>query len=399
TVSGWIVTILAFRTSFDGSDQQDGHVIEIVSGSLHSLAGAGQLSSVVASRDAKAASGQDNQACTTCVYHCGASCDVHVGRLSFVSIVGALPKKKYPRQDRLVVVVVVVGRSVGRSVGGLASFGCSRCRRHRHDGDELLRLSNGDNRALRQRDIEGTSRVARLFFRSVVSVLGPVGRDERLPMTWVRWTAVTSLLLILMQCRWPVLAAAVRQVQNITRVFNSGDLFTNPDVNCRPMHCAVFGAHAARTSGCSCQCPLGRPAFLQHVMKCSDEIRDCRALPFGTNSESGAGGGGVSQKLPIVFLPLTGQILNPSLPPNWEAAPCIVFSVGFLTYSGWSTMENAALFSLLNSNGYTYIQVNALFDFAQDPSFLSNICLRLRICLLGSSLHFALGEPPSRCSP
>ncbi|XP_003381263.1 conserved hypothetical protein [Trichinella spiralis] len=71
-------------------------------------------------------------------------------------------------------------------------------------------------------------------------------------------------------------------------------------------------------------------------------------------------------KIPTVYLPLTGQILNPSLPPDWKAVglkpdadqnvPCVVSSVGYLTHSGWIPLENVALFALLNSNGNNYIQ-------------------------------------------
>ncbi|KFD69062.1 hypothetical protein M514_11571 [Trichuris suis] len=175
--------------------------------------------------------------------------------------------------------------------------------------------------------------------------------------------AATTTLLAL---GWVLVPLGIRptravMVHNITRVFNSGDIFNNPDINCRPMHCSVYGANSARNSGCNCQCPLGRPAFLQHVKKCADSISDCRMLYFGTYGQTTG-----RMKLPTVFLPLTGQIVSPSLPPDWKAAgvkldddgnvPCALSSIGYLTHSGWIPLENANLFTLLNSNHYTHIQ-------------------------------------------
>uniref|UniRef100_A0A5S6QV83 Shavenoid isoform B-like N-terminal domain-containing protein n=1 Tax=Trichuris muris TaxID=70415 RepID=A0A5S6QV83_TRIMR len=189
----------------------------------------------------------------------------------------------------------------------------------------------------------------------------PVGATPRCPMAAATTTTLRALgwaLLLLLGAQRPTGAV---MVHNITRVFNSGDIFNNPDVNCRPMHCSVYGANSARNSGCNCQCPLGRPAFLQHVKKCADSISDCRMLYFGTYGQTSG-----RMKLPTVFLPLTGQIVSPSLPPDWKAAgvkldddgnvPCALSSIGYLTHSGWIPLDNANLFTLLNSNHYTHIQ-------------------------------------------
>ncbi|KRY55274.1 hypothetical protein T03_11849 [Trichinella britovi] len=167
--------------------------------------------------------------------------------------------------------------------------------------------------------------------------------------TWILWSCAASQ------------GSANRLVHNITRIFNTGDIFNNPDVTCKPQHCSVYNAISSRNSGCSCQCPLNYPAFLQHVKKCSDSIDDCRMLHFGIYGQSSE-----RIKIPTVYLPLTGQILNPSLPPDWKAVglkpdadqnvPCVVSSVGYLTHSGWIPLENVALFALLNSNGNNYIQ-------------------------------------------
>ncbi|KRY36653.1 hypothetical protein T01_16236 [Trichinella spiralis] len=167
--------------------------------------------------------------------------------------------------------------------------------------------------------------------------------------TWILWSCAVSQ------------GSANRLVHNITRIFNTGDIFNNPDVTCKPQHCSVYNAISSRNSGCSCQCPLNYPAFLQHVKKCSDSIDDCRMLHFGIYGQSSE-----RIKIPTVYLPLTGQILNPSLPPDWKAVglkpdadqnvPCVVSSVGYLTHSGWIPLENVALFALLNSNGNNYIQ-------------------------------------------
>lgn len=61
---------------------------------------------------------------------------------------------------------------------------------------------------------------------------------------------------------------------NITRVFNRGDVFNTliDDSKCDPKNCAVYGAISVRSSPCSCQCPLSKPAFLQHLKQCADSI-------------------------------------------------------------------------------------------------------------------------------
>lgn len=61
---------------------------------------------------------------------------------------------------------------------------------------------------------------------------------------------------------------------NVTRVFNNGDVFNTlmDDSKCDPKNCAVYRAVSVRSSPCYCQCPMSRPAFLQHMKHCSDSI-------------------------------------------------------------------------------------------------------------------------------
>ncbi|KRX99628.1 hypothetical protein T4E_7641 [Trichinella pseudospiralis] len=143
-----------------------------------------------------------------------------------------------------------------------------------------------------------------------------------------------------------------RLVHNITRVFNSGDIFNNPDVTCKPQHCSVYNAVSARNSGCSCQCPLSYPAFLQHVKKCSDSI---------------------------------AVGLKPDADQN---VPCVVSSVGYLTHSGWIPLENVALFALLNSNGNNYIQ---WLGNKQDQQFLTGKIVEI-------SLQCQEADSPDLCA-
>uniref|UniRef100_A0A915JDL8 Shavenoid isoform B-like N-terminal domain-containing protein n=1 Tax=Romanomermis culicivorax TaxID=13658 RepID=A0A915JDL8_ROMCU len=165
---------------------------------------------------------------------------------------------------------------------------------------------------------------------------------------------------------------------NVTRVFNDGDIFSTSQVaqitqslsqedvaqqQCDSKYCSTYQAYPLRANQCFCQCPNSSPVFLQHTRQCASTVDDCHVVPFfNRNKHQGS--------IPTVFIPLKGQMINPSGRLDWNGAlknsdnqnsgaaeKCAVHSVGYLSKDGWSSIDNGNnLFGLATESDVTGIK-------------------------------------------
>ncbi|XP_046388294.1 uncharacterized protein LOC124157529 [Ischnura elegans] len=103
---------------------------------------------------------------------------------------------------------------------------------------------------------------------------------------------------------------------------------------------------------CTCRCPKDAPSFREDIHKCTDDIDECSLADF----ESSIGDdnlASVSRKLPLVLLPLRGQVLHPNafikidgITTNggelYHNNPkCSIAGAHFLTRHGWVQLSNS----------------------------------------------------------
>jgi len=167
---------------------------------------------------------------------------------------------------------------------------------------------------------------------------------------------------------WMVSSIIAFSSQNIQRHFR-GDIFQ--DKGCSPSSCA--SAHSSphlspvavaveSEKPCSCQCDPEWPTFREDTTACVDTVQECQLADFVT--------GGSTEKIPFVFLPLSGQLVYPSaslaIPTSstggGPVAPiCVVSTVEIMTQNGWKDINNITQdfqqpFQLYRENEKTYLQ-------------------------------------------
>merc|ERR1719264_346821 len=113
-----------------------------------------------------------------------------------------------------------------------------------------------------------------------------------------------------------VVLVARGQAITINRHFR-GDIFQNE--GCSPSYCTVARAapHLAPLSAqtgevltaseersCSCQCEAEFPTFREDTAACVETVQECHLADFVTGDER--------ERVPFVFLPLSGQLIYPS---------------------------------------------------------------------------------------
>lgn len=143
-----------------------------------------------------------------------------------------------------------------------------------------------------------------------------------------------------------------------------GDIFSKKD--CAADFCKIGGvSHSPvplTSPACTCQCDTLWPTFREDRNVCVDSLHECQLADFVT--------GGSSEKIPFVYLPLSGQLVYPSasisLPTGGSelglVSPiCVVSTTEILTYGGWQDIANVTKdfqqpFQLYSENDKTYLQ-------------------------------------------
>jgi len=158
-----------------------------------------------------------------------------------------------------------------------------------------------------------------------------------------------------------------------------GDIFTFQECGddpCRNRGTAVSTSFTASTSSsissslsptsspsaCACQCDPSWPVYREDRSVCVDSVHECEMADFVTGSSS--------EKIPFVFLPLTGQLVYPSATISIPSGSsdgssvspiCVLSTIEMMTGNGWVdisniTGQNSAPFQLYNDDGKTFLQ-------------------------------------------
>ncbi|XP_017069461.1 uncharacterized protein LOC108106734 [Drosophila eugracilis] len=88
-------------------------------------------------------------------------------------------------------------------------------------------------------------------------------------------------------------------------------------------------------TGCTCRCLPYQRAYREDLGICVDDIHECSLSPFVSGSSS--------EKIPLVFLPLRGQIIYPSREISFASIHtpvCAVTGAQYLGANGWSDLRN-----------------------------------------------------------
>ncbi|XP_063626550.1 uncharacterized protein LOC134798143 [Cydia splendana] len=144
---------------------------------------------------------------------------------------------------------------------------------------------------------------------------------------------------------------------NVTR-FATGDAFALVSSDCGMTRCMEESHGTALPmggQGCVCQCGQDKPAFREDQRTCVGHIDECVMASFGR--------GATKTQIPLVFLPMKGQIMYPSKEivfTDVEDAVCAVTSAQYLSPSGWVTLrdllDNDVPFGLYRDEGSTFLQ-------------------------------------------
>jgi len=143
-----------------------------------------------------------------------------------------------------------------------------------------------------------------------------------------------------------------------------GDMFSMSDCDadfCRSRGIPIFSQPMA-SKDCSCQCDPQWPTFREDRNTCIDSLHECELADFVTGSST--------EKIPFVFLPLSGQLVYPSasisipsgnLDPSLASPICVVSTVDIMTNTGWEDITNFTKefqqpFQLYSDSGKTYLQ-------------------------------------------
>jgi len=143
-----------------------------------------------------------------------------------------------------------------------------------------------------------------------------------------------------------------------------GDIFSKKD--CESDFCKIGGVSRSplplTSPQCTCQCDTLWPTFREDRNVCVDSVHECELADFVTGTSS--------EKIPFVYLPLSGQLVYPSasiLIPSGGSelgliSPiCVVSTTEVLTLGGWEDMSNLTKeykqpFQLYNEKDKTYLQ-------------------------------------------
>ncbi|XP_026763005.2 uncharacterized protein LOC113521619 [Galleria mellonella] len=146
---------------------------------------------------------------------------------------------------------------------------------------------------------------------------------------------------------------------------DAGDVFTLIGEECALGHCGEHGARAstevvtgvgeAVDDRCSCTCPHRAPLFREDRELCVDDLPECSLATFGS--------GASEQRIPLVYLPLKGQIIHPSKEITFKDVKtpiCAVSGAQFLTRKGFldlrNTLDADVPFNLFRDEGRTFLQ-------------------------------------------
>ncbi|XP_063242465.1 uncharacterized protein LOC134542274 [Bacillus rossius redtenbacheri] len=128
-----------------------------------------------------------------------------------------------------------------------------------------------------------------------------------------------------------------------------GDTYTPMGTPCARGPCSELAP-----GPCQCRCPPEAPVFRDDQRLCVADVQECPVAPFT--------GGSGEQKIPFVFLPLKGQIINPSSEISFAGMTtpiCAVSSAQFLTKDGWADLQNSTYseppFRLFRDEGRTFL--------------------------------------------
>ncbi|XP_045025719.1 uncharacterized protein LOC116915350 isoform X1 [Daphnia magna] len=158
---------------------------------------------------------------------------------------------------------------------------------------------------------------------------------------------------------------------------SQGDIFSHQGASGECNASACLSALGQRNNGslsaarlgrhCQCQCPIDRPIYREDLKQCVSTIDECALADYVSGVQS--------EKVPFVFLPMQGQLIN----PNAEIAlsdvraegqvvvspVCVVSKSTFLTRSGWIATDNSSSgiptdrelpFALARESGRTHLQ-------------------------------------------
>ncbi|EFX76342.1 hypothetical protein DAPPUDRAFT_306244 [Daphnia pulex] len=158
---------------------------------------------------------------------------------------------------------------------------------------------------------------------------------------------------------------------------SQGDIFSHQGAAGECNAAACLSALGQRNNGslsaarlgrhCQCQCPMDRPIYREDLKQCVSTIDECALADYVSGIQS--------EKVPFVFLPIQGQLIN----PNAEIAlsdvraegqvvvspVCVVSKSHFLTRSGWMASDNSSSgiatdrelpFALARESGRTHLQ-------------------------------------------
>jgi len=160
-----------------------------------------------------------------------------------------------------------------------------------------------------------------------------------------------------------ILGRVVAEDLIVNRHFK-GDMFSKQDCDadfCRSRGISI-SSQPLLSQECSCQCDPQWPTFREDRNTCVDSLHECELADFVTGSST--------EKIPFVFLPLSGQLVYPSasilipsgsLDPKLVSPICVVSTVDIMTNMGWEditnfTQEFQQPFQLYSDNGKTYLQ-------------------------------------------
>jgi len=163
---------------------------------------------------------------------------------------------------------------------------------------------------------------------------------------------MTTIMVITLPC---VFSGGV----SVSRHFK-GDIFSQED--CPTSYCSGPGLSRSPlplTGGrCTCQCATAWPTFREDIGSCVSSLNECELAEFAS--------GGSTERIPFVYLPLSGQLVYPSahilLPAASLTSPiCVVSTVDLLTTQGWRDISNFTRdlqqpFQLYRESEQTYLQ-------------------------------------------
>jgi len=144
-----------------------------------------------------------------------------------------------------------------------------------------------------------------------------------------------------------------------------GDIFLNTGCSMPACSLAQASPHVSpivTEDECSCQCNTEWPTYREDTATCVDTVKECQLADFVT--------GELTENIPFVFLPLSGQLVYPSaslaIPASGsDGGPvspiCVVSTAEIMTKNGWKDINNITQefqqpFQLYRESEKTYLQ-------------------------------------------